>query len=143
MKQRLRPAVAALFATFSLCGNASAQPLSQLAPADEYFGRAKMSPLEITNRVRDAEVRGESYQGLMNTQSAIEDWTRKYPADPWIPSREYRMSNLFVRLHSHDGDAEAAHCRAFLQAHFPGSSYARTAPKKIAKKKHHFLGIDW
>lgn len=77
-----------------------------------------MSPLEITNRIHDAEIRGGSYPGLMSTQAAIEDWTRKYPVDPWIAPREYRLSRLFARLHLHAGDTEAAHCRAFLHAHF-------------------------
>jgi hypothetical protein len=91
---------------------------TRLAPADEYFGPTGMSPLEITNRIHDAEIRGGSYRGLVTTQAAIEDWARKYPADPWIAPREYRMLRLFVRLHSHAGYAEAAHCRAFLRAHF-------------------------
>ena len=91
---------------------------SRLAPADEYFGPTKMSPLEITNRIHDAEIRGPSYRGLMTTQAAIEDWTSKYPADPWIAPREYRITLLFQRLHSRDGSAEAAHCRAFLRRHF-------------------------
>jgi hypothetical protein len=136
-----------------LCtANAAAHP--RLAPADEYFGRAKMSPLEITNRIRDAERRGGSYRGLMSTQSAIEDWAAKYPGDPWIPPREYRISRLFASLHSRDGYAEADHCRSFLRAHFPGTPYATAATrdtrsykavatKRAAKKKHHFLGITW
>jgi hypothetical protein len=78
-----------------------------------------MSPLEITNRIRDAERgRGESYRGLMSTQAAIEDWTSKYPADPWIAPREDRIARLFARLHSRVGDREAAHCRTFLHVHF-------------------------
>lgn len=137
---------------------------ARLAPADEYFGRAKMSPLEITNRIRDAERGRASYAGLMTTQYSIEDWTHKYPDDPWIPSREYRMSHLFARLHSPQGNAEAAHCRSFLRVHFAGSSFAiaaeRGAPhaaakplpkapaktavaKTPAKKRHRFLGISF
>ncbi len=77
-----------------------------------------MSPLEITNRIHDAEIRGPSYGMLVLTQAAIEDWTQKYPRDPWIAPREYRMSRLFERLHSRTGQAEAARCRAFLRAHF-------------------------
>jgi hypothetical protein len=140
----------------------NAESRSRLAPADEYFGRANLSPIEITNRIGNAERRGSSYRALMTTQTAIEDWTRKYPADPWIPPREYRMSHLFARLHSRDGNAEAAWCRAYLQVHFPGTRYAivaqreggtrvagtsarasdkRAAPKSAAKKKHHFLGL--
>jgi hypothetical protein len=77
-----------------------------------------MSPLEITNRIRDAERGRASYRGLLSTQAAIEDWTRKYPADPWIPPREYRLARLFDRLRSRAGAVEAAHCRAFLRTHF-------------------------
>jgi len=143
---------------------------SRLAPADEYFGRAKMSPLEITNRIRDGERGRAGYDGLLTTQSAIEDWTRKYPDDPWIPSREYRMSHLFARLHSSQGNAEAAHCRSYLQVHFAGTSYAvaarhdtphaaleaparrtvaktstakRTVAKASTKKHRRFLGITF
>jgi hypothetical protein len=71
-----------------------------------------MSPLEITNRIRDAERRGASYRGLMSTQTALENWTAKYPLDPWIAPREYRLSRLFASLRSHDGNAQAARCRA-------------------------------
>lgn len=97
----------------------AAQSRTRLAPADEYFGPTKMSPLEITNRIRDAERgRGESYRGLMSTQAAIEDWTDKYPADPWIAPREDRIARLFAHLHSREGEREAARCRAFLRRHF-------------------------
>jgi hypothetical protein len=109
--------VGILYAT-TLAGAACVQARSRLAPADEYFGPTAMSPLEITNRIHDAEVRGGSYRGLLSTQAAIEDWTRKYPGDPWIPPREYRMSRLFANLHSRDGAAEAARCREFIRAHF-------------------------
>jgi hypothetical protein len=118
MRVRWVPFAVSLLCGLALCCPAVAAPRSKLAPADEYFGRFGMSPLEITNRIRDAERRGPSYQGLLNTQAAIEDWTRKYPLDPWIPPREYRIARLFARLHSHAGQVEAAHCRAFLRAHF-------------------------
>ena len=117
MRRHWASVVGMVFVVLASCaGGADAR--SRLAPADEYFGPTGMSPLEITNRIHDAEVRGGSYRGLMTTQAAIEDWTRKYPADPWIAPREYRVSHLFSQLHSHAGDAEAAHCRAFLREHF-------------------------
>jgi len=116
MKRYLIPLVA--FMCCSTGGHETAGARSRLAPADEYFGPTKMSPLEITNRIHDAEIRGGSYRGLLSTQAAIEDWAHKYPADPWIAPREYRMSRLFDRLRSRDGFAEAAHCRAFLESHF-------------------------
>jgi hypothetical protein len=118
MRVRLVAVIASLLCGLALCCPAHAAPRTKLAPADEYFGRFGMSPLEITNRIRDAERRGATYQGLLNTQAAIEDWTRKYPRDPWIPPREYRIARLFARLHSRAAQLEAAHCRAFLRAHF-------------------------
>ena len=129
-----------------LSPSVKAEARSRLAPADEYFGRAKLSPIEITNRIGNAERRGSGYGALMTTQAAIEDWTRKYPSDLWIPPREYRMSHLFARLHSRDGNAEAAWCRAYLRVHFPQTRYAALAERegsaKVAiKKKHHFLGL--
>lgn len=102
----------------------SAAAHSRLAPADEYFGRLKMSVLEVTNRINDARRGGATYVGLLNTQGAIEDWARKYPGDPWIPAREYRMSQLFASLHSQAGNAEAARCRTFLRLHFPHVRFA-------------------
>jgi hypothetical protein len=135
---------------------------SQLAPADEYFGPTKMSVLEVGDRINDAEIRGGSYYGLLATQAAIEDWARKYPADPWIPWREYQMSHLFARLHSHAGNREAHNCRYFIRSHFPGTPYAvavereanpqaarrsaksstaHVASRHPAKKRHRFLGI--
>lgn len=117
MRRCLIPVIA-LMSYCSVAGFQLAGARSRLAPADEYFGPTKMSPLEVTNRIHDAEIRGASYRGLMSTQAAIEDWTHKYPADPWIAPREYRLSRLFQRLHSRQGSAEAAHCRAFLHSHF-------------------------
>lgn len=88
------------------------------APADEYFGRFKMSILEITNRIKDAERGSPGYGGLLNTQAALEDWAHKYPADPWLPSREFRLWRLFSGFHSPDADAEAQHCRSFFHSHW-------------------------
>jgi hypothetical protein len=95
----------------------------KLAPADEYFGPTKMSPLEVTNRINDAERTGANYDGLMNTQSAVEDWAEKYPNDPWIAPREIRLFKLFSALHSDEGDIEADHCRQFIHEHFPQVEY--------------------
>ena len=113
---------------FSCCAivaltTANALADDKLAPADEYFGSTKMSPLEVTNRISDAERGGGNYDGLMNTQSAVEEWTQRYPNDPWIAPREIRLFKLFTSLHSDEGDIEAAHCRRFIQDHFPGIDF--------------------
>ena len=111
---------AALCCTLVAASATMASAHTKLAPADEYFGRMKMSPIEITNHISDSERSGGgSYNILTLTQNAIEDWTRKYPGDPWIPSREFRITQLFISLHSQSGYLAALHCRNFLHRHFP------------------------
>lgn len=92
---------AALFST-----NVSAH--TRLAPADEYFGRMKMSVLEIGNRLHDLTRRCDANpvmqagsiahdSGLI--EDAIRDWQRKYPADPWIPKDMTSLERIHVKLH--------------------------------------------
>ena len=79
---------------------------SRVAPADEYFGRLKMSILGIRNQLRDLEVRSSYRYGnrraLMGEAAFIEDamrdWTAKYPGDPWIPSFRHRLTLCYARI---------------------------------------------
>lgn len=121
---------------FSWCAaiamtTAIASANDRLAPADEYFGQMKMSPLEVTNRISDAEHGSATLDTLLDTQDAIEDWTQKYPDDPWIAPREFRLLQLFAGLHSHDGDVQADRCRDFMHVHFPDAQF--TASEEGAK----------
>ena len=78
----------------------------RLAPADEYFGRQKMSILEIGNRLRDVTARA-GYQGrsagdLLHTASmaedAMRDWQRKYPGDPWLRKDRQVLAHIYKLL---------------------------------------------
>jgi hypothetical protein len=88
-----------------LCAaQASLALASSMAPADEYFGRHRISILEIRNRLndldrrRDWEMRGQVRQ-LDDLEDAELDWQHKYPRDPWLPSflarllRDYHRAN--------------------------------------------------
>lgn len=85
---------------------APAAAASRVAPADEYFGRLKMSILGIRNQLRDLEMksawRGENKGALLGEASFIEDamreWSAKYPADPWIPGFRHRLQVVYVRI---------------------------------------------
>lgn len=80
--------------------------LSRLAPADEYFGRLKMSILGIRNRITELE--SESLDPAFNNASiawkitmvedAIADWRTKYPADPWIARFRVRLGVVYARV---------------------------------------------
>ncbi len=76
-----------------LCSTAQARSIHDLAPADEYFGRMKMSVLGIRNALDGLERRaagGErnvaSMSGMLAlVDDAISDWRAKYPRDTWLP----------------------------------------------------------
>jgi hypothetical protein len=81
------------------------------APADEYFGPYKESILEIRNRLMSFERDTDwdlrrHIRGIDNVELAIEDWSAKYPRDPWIPGFSHRLARVYVRAH-------AGHCRGW------------------------------
>src|SRR5215472_13057204 len=118
-----------------------AAPAPKVAPADEYFGRMKMSILGITNSIRDTGTRegfdpnnaSQYYNSLALTENALEDWSQKYPQDSWIPRRAYDLSHDFYRMHTPAGNAEANRCRAILFKQFPHNHWAVIARHESAR----------
>jgi hypothetical protein len=114
----------------------------KVAPADEYFGRMKMSILGITNSIRDTGTRegfdpanaSKYYNGLALTENALEDWAQKYPQDSWIPRRAYNLSHEFWLMHTPEGDAQAQRCRAILFHQFSHNHWAEIARSETAAR---------
>src|SRR5690348_2366336 len=119
-----------------------AAPAPKVAPADEYFGRMKMSILGITNSIRDTGTRegfdpshaSQYYGGLMLTENALMDWAHKYPQDSWIPRRAYDLSHDFWHMHTADGDRQAQVCRNILFHQFPHNHWAQVARTETSAK---------
>jgi hypothetical protein len=68
------------------------------APADEYFGRMKMSYLGMNNTFRDAAISSGEHttdpviiNKVMLAEDALEAWARKYPRDPQL-ARTYFLA---------------------------------------------------
>ncbi|HXM17664.1 MAG TPA: hypothetical protein VN934_02520 [Candidatus Tumulicola sp.] len=128
-------AFATLLAAVAFATATPADARYRVAPADEYFGRMKMSTLGIDNTIRDTGIR-ESYNpelasrllnGLLDAEDALRDWSRKYPQDNWIPKRAYDLSHLLWRTHTNEGNAAADRCRGLLFRLFPKSRWAGIA----------------
>lgn len=110
----------------------------RVAPADEYFGRQKISILGINNTIHDTNLRigfdhvhaAKYYGTLAAAHDALFDWARKYPQDTWLPGRAYYMSHVFWQMHSPEGDAAAEHCRVLLFKQFATSRWAALAKKE-------------
>ena len=90
--------------TFMTCfGSAAhASGMRDLAPADEYFGRLKMSVLGIRNELVTLERRIESGDRnvaamsgkLAMVDDAMRDWRAHYPRDTWLPRYEAQRARL-------------------------------------------------
>lgn len=127
----IRPLVMAL-ALLCLATPAFAQPQSNLAPADEYFGRLKMSILGITNVIRDMRLRVENdvtqspsiFGSLAMTENAIRDWEAKYPRDTWIPRSLLALEACYLSALGDRARELAIRTEAWLERDFPASQYA-------------------
>src|SRR6202165_3064910 len=84
----------ALALAVSFSAPAFAEPSANLAPADRYFGRLKMSILGVRNSLRDLAARADAhpedaehiFDKAVLVEDALRDWHAHFPRDPWIPS---------------------------------------------------------
>ncbi len=121
--------------TLALVCTAPVVAANKVAPADEYFGRQKISTLGIDNMIRDTDVResfnpalaSRLYGSLLAAEDALQDWAVKYPHDSWIPKRAYMLSHLFWRMHTPEATAAAERCRSLLFRSFPTHRFAQMA----------------
>jgi hypothetical protein len=79
----------------------------QLAPADEYFGRYRMSVLGMRNAIRDIARRVEGapadevsalYAKLTMVEDAILDLRHHYPRDTWLPRLGLSVAEAFALM---------------------------------------------
>ena len=120
--------LAALFAVLAL----QAQPAYAhtnayaVAPADEYFGRYKMSILGVRNTLRDVDARLRTNPAIAGTvigmidltEDAIKDWERKYPHDTWIPKSLLGLVSVY-----HDMANEVGHAGERRVLHWLDEKY--------------------
>jgi len=103
---------------------------SNVAPADEYFGRLKMSVLGIANVIKDMRLRVEAdanrtpsiFGSLANVEDAIHDWEAKYPRDTWIPRNLLALETCYL-----EAPGERAHQLAVRTEMWLRHDYGRTA----------------
>ena len=111
----------------------------RVAPADEYFGRLKMSILGIRNQLHDLDLRlqyapsaGEDVlHGASMVEDALHDWERKYPADPWIPKDVFQLTQLYARIHTNHGHSAASHALRWLYTRYGKTRYASLAKNQL------------
>jgi hypothetical protein len=120
---------------------ALADQKTAVAPADEYFGRLKMSILGIRNTIHDAGLaidndasKAAGLMGKLNlTEDAMADWERRYPADPWIPKFVFALERVYQKVDSSaEFNARAINSMNFLALHYGNTWYGKEARRELA-----------
>ena len=129
----MRRILAALVLALSFATPALAEPSANLAPADRYFGRLKMSILGVRNALKDLSARADAepdqyehiYDKAVLVEDALHDWQRHFPRDPWIPKYAYALAQLYGKLEMDDARVRKNDTLDWLIATYPESEYAQ------------------
>ncbi|MBV8425132.1 MAG: hypothetical protein JO349_08065 [Candidatus Eremiobacteraeota bacterium] len=119
----------ALFVLFAGTPVAAQQNRYEVAPADEYFGRLRMSILGISNTIRDGGARldrgvepARVIDSLFFAEDAIHDWERQYPRDPWIPRSLNALYAVYARIPSERGASCARRVATWLNRDYASAA---------------------
>jgi hypothetical protein len=123
--------IAALLVAMS--GAAGAQT-KKVAPADEYFGRQKLSILGIGNMIKDMRLRVEAdmsksgtiYGTLADVENALHDWETKYPSDSWVAKNIELLEAVYFEVPEDRAHQLGTRIEAWLVRDYPRSAYAAT-----------------
>jgi hypothetical protein len=149
----MRVVIVSLVLLFATCGPIFSQTPSttdevappagfgSIAPADEYFGRLKMSVLGIRNELLQLESKIDAapYAGdsIMSTaalvEDALHDWQNHYPGDPWLAKSVYQLEHMYAKVRSEAGHRSAMRVLSWLIASYSNTPYPQEALDDVAK----------
>jgi hypothetical protein len=129
----MKRVIVAFALVVSFSAPAFAGSTANLAPADHYFGRLKMSILGVRNSLRDLAARADAhpedaeriFDKAVLVEDALRDWHAHFPRDPWIPGYAYSLAQLYGKLDNDDARVRRNDTLDWLVATFPSSQYAQ------------------
>jgi hypothetical protein len=116
----------------------------RVAPADEYFGRLKLSILGIRNTIKDVGLKADADQthavaivmgSVALTEDAMHDWEKKYPRDTWIPPAILSLERLYAKVDSDEARKHAKRVMAWLVHDYPSSAPGKLGRKELAENR--------
>jgi hypothetical protein len=102
------------------------------APADEYFGRTKLSPIGVRNeltrigRYLDVGWGGQMTKDTIWVVDALDDWQHQYPRDYELPRLYKRAYDTLGRAGTPEAKQAQQEVRRTLLVNYPTSTEART-----------------
>jgi hypothetical protein len=117
---------------------AKSPPKCRVAPADEYFGKLKMSILGIRNTIKDQGLKVDvdpakaptTANAIALTEDAIHDWQHKYPCDTWLPGTLLGLERFYLKIHTDDGVKHVHATFAWLRHDYPRSNVVQVARRE-------------
>jgi len=106
--------------------------LNITAPADEYFGRTKLSPIGVRNeltrigRYLDAGWSGRMTQDTVYVVDSLDDWQHQYPRDYELPRLYKRAYDALGREDTNEAKQARLQVRRTLLVNYPTSTEARS-----------------
>ena len=101
------------------------------APADEYFGRTKLSPIGVRNELTrigkylDAGWGGQMTKDAIWVVDSLDDWQHQYPRDYELPRLYKRAYDTLGRAGTPEAKQAQQDVRRTLLVNYPTSSEAR------------------
>jgi hypothetical protein len=129
------------FAVFSSNGIAARGPvsISDLAPADEYFGHMRLSPLGVRHMI--FSLKDQLHHGrrkpdaiehdALEVQDALQDWSTRYPHDSWIPAALWNLAVLYEELPGDDARTHALAVLEKIRDQYAGTDFANDARRDL------------
>ena len=109
--------------------------LSQVAPAQQRFGAAQLTVVQMRDRLAELSSRADAdpadaapiLAGARAVDAAMRAWQARYPRDPWIPTCAYTLAELYGKLDRPDAHARRTATLDWLVETYPQSDYAAVA----------------
>ena len=135
---RVRYIGAALLAALTM---GQTQRISDLAPADEYFGHTKISILELRHRALalkdDLHKRRRKPDDIQHSADALTDayydWSHRFPHDGWIPRTGWELATLYEELPGPAARDAAVGLLNAIVTQYPSSSFAANGRGDLAR----------
>ncbi len=105
--------------------------LTRTAPADEYFGRLKFSPIGVRNeivRINKYLDKGWGYRmerDALQVDNAVEDWQKQYPHDTSMPATLLDAYRLLERVQTNNTGAAGDRLKSILLVQYASSRQAQ------------------
>ncbi|MGZ3496391.1 MAG: hypothetical protein ACXWNK_03770 [Vulcanimicrobiaceae bacterium] len=115
--------------------------ISDLAPADEYFGRQKLSVLGIRHLIftlKDDLHRGRKRPDFVEHDAdtiddAFYDWAGRFPKDGWLARTGWELATLYEELPGGEARDRAVSLLTYVRGHCGTSPFAISSAKDLER----------